>query len=53
MARFLDPISQSKKDWLTFTEKRKQIADDKKADADNNQRIAERKLEKNKNSDKK
>jgi len=42
MARFLDPQSQGKQDWISYTEKRKQIQIDRQADIDNNVKIAER-----------
>jgi hypothetical protein len=52
MARFLDPTSQGKLDWLSYTQRRQESADNAKKDAENNQRIAERKEQKNKDAQK-
>lgn len=44
-------VSKGKKDWMNYAEKRKQIKEDRKKDADNNEKIAERKQEKNAKKD--
>lgn len=46
MARYLEPRSEGKKDWMSYVEKRKTLGEDRKADEAFTKKVAERKEEK-------